>query len=226
MHSAFKVDKAAGVFASKGLIKRRPPSKDQDGVVLHKLALTIDCFSSDIMSKMHPLFPGADASAKAIAAAESQGTVMVAKQKLGVCLVAIRDFREGNLLFEDPIARGGIPRLVIGDSAKTSHLKVDVEIAIPRAQAGLVVDYFKADILISLAVSQLVIGDQAKADEASTAQGGSDDDANVPDDVDIDDGDTPERSRISADMEAAHVEGENVTSIDSKRTTRRKGKPE
>lgn len=177
-NNGFEIDRGPGTFESKGLIRRQQKKGNNEASpTVHKLRAHVDVFSGDLTQKMLTIFPGSDQLAKAIAAVEGRKQTIVAGIKLGVVAVTVRDFAEGNVLFTDPIARGGIPRLIIGEAAKTSHLQVDLEVAIPRDKAGLIVDYFKNDVMISIAQSQLEIADAvADADE--------DDGEDEPDDSD------------------------------------------
>jgi hypothetical protein len=151
---AFVLDKTPSTLEGASLMKKRPKAEHQDGAIVHKLKLSLNVYEPDVLQRVLPLFPGADMQAKAIAVAESAGVVCAAKRKLGVVNLKVFD-NQGVLLFEDPIARAGQPRLVIGDAAVTTVLLVPVDVSIPRSLVGAVIDYFRAETLCSIGGSQL-----------------------------------------------------------------------
>jgi hypothetical protein len=209
--SNFGISKSPGFFNNKGLVKKKPTREHHDGKTVHKLQFVVDVFSANILAELDKVFPGIENQTKAIAAAQGKGTTLVAKQKLGVVAIEVRDFREGNVVFTDPIARAGIPRVIVGDSAKTAELRLDVEIDIPKSKAMATIDYFKADVLVSVAIAQLELPD-----------GDGDDDGDADDD-DGDDGDEGEQP----DMFAAGVapDGTEVLAVAAP-TVRRAEDPE
>ena len=74
------------------------------------------------------------------------------------------------LLMEASNARVGQPRLVISKEAKQVWLELTIEMAIPKANLAVVDDYFKADVLLSVANTQLDLEDEVKLKVTRTAR--------------------------------------------------------
>jgi hypothetical protein len=121
-----------------------------------------------------PLFAGVidEHTAHRVASEDGPGFEVRSKRKMGVSNVKVHD-TQGVVLFESPIARVERPKFIIGKSAKTAWLVLDVEMAIPKRALSIVDDYFRADVLASIANAQMDLEDEAKAKvDAAKAKNG------------------------------------------------------
>jgi|SRR3990172_6726074 len=169
--STFEIVKASCKIESVTFAKAKPKGPSDEGAGVKKLKLWIDASQDGLMKRIVPLFAGVvdEHTAHRVASEGGPGFEVRSKKKLGVSNVKVHD-PQGEVLFESPIARVERPKLVIGKEAKTAWLVLDVEMAIPRKSLPIVDDYFKADVLASVANAQLDLEDDAR-DKVQKAKG-------------------------------------------------------
>lgn len=164
MSSTFEIVKAPARIESVTFARSKPKSDTDSGAAVKRLKLWLDVTDKGAWARVVPLFPGAvdEHTLHRVASEGGPGFDVRSKRKLGASNVRVHD-PQGGMLFESQTSRVDRPRLVIGKEAKTSWLVLDVEIAIPKGKLSAVDEYFKADVLASVANSQLDLEDEAAA---------------------------------------------------------------
>lgn len=160
--STFEIVKAGCRIESVTFAKAKPKGPNDSGAGVKKLKLWIDANADGLMKRIVPLFAGVidEHTAHRVASEGGPGFEVRSKRKLGLSNVKVHD-PQGEVLFESPTARVERPKIVIGKEGKTAWLVLDVEMAIPKRALSIVDDYFKADVLASVANAQMDIEDQA-----------------------------------------------------------------
>lgn len=158
----FEITKARCKIESVTFAKAKPKGPNDNGAGVKKLKLWIDAAEDGLMKRIVPLFAGVvdEHTAHRVASEGGPGFEVRSKRKLGLSNVKVHD-PQGDVLFESPTARVERPKLVIGKEGKTAWLVLDVEMAIPKKALSIVDDYFKADVLASVANAQMDLEDQA-----------------------------------------------------------------
>lgn len=165
--NSFDLSKAPGRMERITFAKSKPKSANDEGAGVKKLTVWVDLSKGQLLKKCAPLFSDVidEHSAQRIASVHGAGMEVRSKRKLGVSNVKIHD-TEGVVLFESAIARVERPKVVIGKEAKTVWLVLVIEMAIAKKSIPILDDYFKADILVSVAVAQLDLEDEANSKAA------------------------------------------------------------
>ncbi len=162
--NTFELNRAPCRIESVTFAKSKPRSVNDEGAGVKKLKLWMDVTRESRMTKVMPLFGGLIESDtdKRVAAAGGAGFEIKSRKRLGVSSVKLLD-PQGEILVESPTARIGFPRLSMSKEAKTMWLVLDVEMQIPKAALKTIDDYFRADVLASIANAQLDLEDEADA---------------------------------------------------------------
>lgn len=150
----FEIDKNPATLSGVAFSERRP--KGAGGGVAtktDKLKLRLDVFDPERHAKVLCFFPGSDAMAREIAKEETHGCEIRSQRKLGDVLIKVFDVT-GSLLFEGTGAKGEQPRMYIGERAKTTTMEILVEVALPTEKSRTLKDYYRADVLVSVANAQ------------------------------------------------------------------------
>lgn len=158
----FEIVKARCRIESVTFAKAKPKGPSDNGAGVKRLKLWIDAADDELMTHIVPLFAGVvdQHTAHRVASEGGPGFEVRSKRKLGLSNVKVHD-PQGEVLFDSPTARIERPKLVIGKEGKTAWLVLDVEMAIPKKALSIVDDYFKADVLASVANAQMDLEDQA-----------------------------------------------------------------
>lgn len=154
----YEITNIPGHIESVTFSKRKPRADSESAVGVKKLTLWLAV--EEHVTEVDALFAGVDMMLKA--QAQGPGMDMRSKAKLGAAAITVRN-ATGAVLFSSNTAKGDRPRLVISSEARTAHLVVPVEVAIPRDSLTTLEDYFKADVLVDLANAQADLEDEANA---------------------------------------------------------------
>ena len=167
----FEIVKARCRIESVTFAKAKPRGPNDKGAGVKKLKLWIDAADDELMGHIVPLFAGVidQHTTHRVASEGGPGFEVRSKRKLGLSNVKVHD-PQGEVLFDSPTARVERPKLVIGKEGKTAWLVLDVEMAIPKKALSVVDDYFKADVLASVANAQMDLEDQANEKVAKSAR--------------------------------------------------------
>jgi hypothetical protein len=163
-HNAFEISKAPARIERVTFAKSKPKSANDEGAGVKKITVWVDLSKGGLLKKTAALFSDAidEATAQRIASAQGAGMEVRSKRKLGVTVVRIHA-PDGGVLFESAQARVERPKIVFGKEAKSVWLVLVAEMAIAKKAIPILDDYFKADVLVSAAVAQLDLEDEAKA---------------------------------------------------------------
>ena len=162
--NTFEIIKTPARIESITFAKAKPKSANDAGAGVKKLKLWLSVNEKEMMRNIAPLFAGVidENTAHRVASEGGAGFEVRSKKKLGVSNVVVLD-PQGDILFESKMARVERPKLIIGKEGKVCWLVLDVEMGIPKKALAVVDDYFKADVLVSVANAQLDLEDEVKA---------------------------------------------------------------
>lgn len=176
MSNTFEFNLAPSTIESVSFAKSKPKSVNDSGAGVKKIKFVVDVTDEEMLDEVMPLFSGVidDKTMQRVASEQGQGFEVRSKKKLGMSMIKVHapgeDESSLKLLMEATNARVGQPRLVIGKEAKQVWLELTIEMAIPKANLAVVDDYFKADVLLSVANAQLDLEDEVKLKVTRTAR--------------------------------------------------------
>lgn len=176
MSNTFEFNLAPAVIESVSFAKAKPKSVNDDGAGVKKLKFLIDVTDEEMLEAVMPLFSGMidDHTMQRVAKESGPGFEVRSKKKLGISVVKVHASSDNDtvkLLIETPNARVERPKLIIGEAAKQAWLELNVEMAIPKTSLGVIDDYFKADVFISVANAQMDLEDAVKLKTVTVTRG-------------------------------------------------------